>query len=367
MPIKSLATGARSISKPIDRPISEITANPRNARTHPRRQIELLTDGIRRFGFTRPVLVDEHGMLLAGHARVEAARAAGLAAIPAITATGWSDAEKTAAALADNRLSELGDWNNEMLVAELFELQDCGIDLEQIGFAPGDMLAIADAAKLAAATPSRPPPADGGTDGAPGAAADQTPGTIIDHGPHRIAIAGAGVNFPAAITAAHLLVSAPPDGQIRWAGWSGEVAYLFAADYTTGRRLTAHATDAGLTLKYQIIWHQTDAAAHGHFTAAIPRAIVVRRGNSSGRWMGGRKQSTVWQAGLPSNDFAPLEARRRAITNHTSRGEEVFDPHGDDGLTLGAADADGRRATVIVGNARAAKRLAAIPLKAAKF
>ena len=58
---------------------------------------------MREWGFTNPVLVDEAGMIIAGHGRVEAAKLLGVSEIPTIVARGWSEAQKRAYVLADNR------------------------------------------------------------------------------------------------------------------------------------------------------------------------------------------------------------------------------------------------------------------------
>jgi hypothetical protein len=64
--------------------IGQIKPHPRNARTHSKKQIRQIADSIRAVGFAAPVLIDEDGVLLAGHGRLEAARLLGLKTIPAI-------------------------------------------------------------------------------------------------------------------------------------------------------------------------------------------------------------------------------------------------------------------------------------------
>src|SRR5215208_3917418 len=78
---------------------------PRNARTHSKKQIGQVAESIRRFGFTNPVLVDDDNMILAGHARVEAARQLGLHTVPCLRISALSRAEKRAYILADNKLA----------------------------------------------------------------------------------------------------------------------------------------------------------------------------------------------------------------------------------------------------------------------
>lgn len=54
-------------------PIERLRTSPRNVRTHPKKQIEQIISSIRRFGWTFPILIDEHGNIIAGHGRLEAA------------------------------------------------------------------------------------------------------------------------------------------------------------------------------------------------------------------------------------------------------------------------------------------------------
>jgi ParB-like chromosome segregation protein Spo0J len=78
----------------------------RNARTHSSQQIKAIAESIEAFGFTNPILVDEHGVVLAGHGRLQAARLLGLLEVPTIKIDDLSDAQKRAYVLADNKLHE---------------------------------------------------------------------------------------------------------------------------------------------------------------------------------------------------------------------------------------------------------------------
>lgn len=70
------------------RPLGDLIPDPRNARTHPKRQIEQIRASIEAFGFTNPVLADPEGNIIAGHGRLQAARLMGLAELPVITLSG---------------------------------------------------------------------------------------------------------------------------------------------------------------------------------------------------------------------------------------------------------------------------------------
>jgi ParB-like chromosome segregation protein Spo0J len=81
-------------------------------------------------------LVDENGVLIAGHGRVGAAARLQLTSIPVIVARGWTDEEKQAYRLADNELAARASWDPDLLRNELRDLKFSGFDLELIGFEP---------------------------------------------------------------------------------------------------------------------------------------------------------------------------------------------------------------------------------------
>ena len=87
-------------------PISQIKPNPRNARTHSKKQIRQIASSIREFGWASPLMIDEDGLLLAGHGRLAAAELLGLTAVPVVVVNGLTAAGGRAFAIADNRLPE---------------------------------------------------------------------------------------------------------------------------------------------------------------------------------------------------------------------------------------------------------------------
>jgi DNA modification methylase len=114
--------------------------NPRNARTHSKKQIRQIADSIGVCGFIVPVLIDETSMLLAGHGRLEAAKLRGLKRIPAIRLDGLSEAQKRALLIADNKIAENAGWDRERLAIELPELAELliaeSLDISITGFEP---------------------------------------------------------------------------------------------------------------------------------------------------------------------------------------------------------------------------------------
>ncbi len=121
--------------------IGELTPDPRNARTHAKKQVAQIIASIEAFGFTNPILADEQGNLIAGHGRLRAAREMGLAEVPVITLGGLSEAQKKALRLADNKIALNAGWDTEILKLELSELSlpDIEVDLGLTGFSPGEI------------------------------------------------------------------------------------------------------------------------------------------------------------------------------------------------------------------------------------
>ncbi|WP_252258319.1 site-specific DNA-methyltransferase [Erythrobacter aurantius] len=119
----------------------ELVPDPRNARTHSKRQIEQIAQSIRAFGFTNPILADPDGHLIAGHGRLRAAKEMGLAAVPVIALDGLSEPQKRALRLADNKIALNAGWDTEILKLELAELSlpEIDIDLGLTGFSPGEI------------------------------------------------------------------------------------------------------------------------------------------------------------------------------------------------------------------------------------
>jgi DNA modification methylase len=120
--------------------ISALKPNPRNARTHSKKQIHQIADSITAFGFLVPILIDESCVVIAGHGRHAAAKLLGLKKVPVIEVQGLSDAKRRALALADNKIAENAGWDRELLAAELSELAEIlvedGLDISLTGFAP---------------------------------------------------------------------------------------------------------------------------------------------------------------------------------------------------------------------------------------
>ena len=139
-------------------PLDALSPHPNNARFHSERQIARLADAIATFGFNVPVLVDEKGTILAGHARVLAAKRLGLSEVPAIALGHLDEARRRAFMIADNRLAELASWDEPKLALELRGLENLALDfvLSATGFEPGEIDLRVGAVAAADAPGARP-------------------------------------------------------------------------------------------------------------------------------------------------------------------------------------------------------------------
>lgn len=109
--------------------------NPRDNRA----ALDAIELSIEEYGFTNPILVNEEKVILAGHTRREAAILAGLEKVPYIVVDGLTEAQQKAYRLADNKLSELSIWDEDLLKEELEDLLDEDYDLSLTGFSDVDL------------------------------------------------------------------------------------------------------------------------------------------------------------------------------------------------------------------------------------
>jgi hypothetical protein len=120
----------------IYRPINELTPNPKNARTHSRKQVEQIAKSITVFGFNVPILVDARLNVVAGHGRLLACRKLGWKEVPTIALDHLTAAQAKAFLIADNRLTENSEWNDRLLAEAFHELSllDLDFSLDTTGF-----------------------------------------------------------------------------------------------------------------------------------------------------------------------------------------------------------------------------------------
>lgn len=102
--------------------------NPRNNKE----AIDKVAGAIKEFGFNVPITIDENDVVVTGHTRLLASKKLGLTKVPTITLTGLSDEQIQAFRVADNKVSEFSEWNEDLLIQELSEIES--IDMSIFGF-----------------------------------------------------------------------------------------------------------------------------------------------------------------------------------------------------------------------------------------
>ncbi len=106
----------------------------RNSKVHNKDQIEKIKRSISEFGFLSPCLIDENYNIIAGHGRVMAAKELNMETVPCVFIEGLSENQRRAYIIADNKLTELGGWDDEILEDELRSLYTNGFDIDVTGF-----------------------------------------------------------------------------------------------------------------------------------------------------------------------------------------------------------------------------------------
>jgi DNA modification methylase len=165
-------------------PTGNLKSNPNNSRTHSKRQIRQISDSIKTFGFTSPVLIDKNGIVIAGHGRLAAAKLLGMTDVPTIRLEGLSPEQIRAYVLADNRLAELAGWDKEILIIEFQHLlameAEFDFDVTITGFDMGDI------DQLLSVTGPDESDADDAFEAADGSKQVTQLGNLWRLGPHRI-------------------------------------------------------------------------------------------------------------------------------------------------------------------------------------
>lgn len=125
------------------RDINAIKPYPNNPR-HNDHAIDAVAASIQAFGFRQPLVVDEEGMIVVGDTRLKAAKKLGLAVVPVHVAVGLTPAQCKAYRIADNKSAELADWNTDLLVQELADLQKMDFELDLLGFSAEELTRLFD-------------------------------------------------------------------------------------------------------------------------------------------------------------------------------------------------------------------------------
>jgi DNA modification methylase len=362
-------------------PIDWLLPYAANARTHEPEQVAQIAASIAEFGFNAPCLIDERGVLIAGHGRLLAARKLGLSDVPVIRLDHLSDAQARAYRITDNQLTLNSSWNDQLLAAELGRLKEDGVGLDLLGFPEDELDRL-----LASIDEGCSDGAVGDEDVVPEPPVEPItrPGDLWLLGKHRL-LCGDSTN--AADVARllnkarpHLMVCDPPygvdydpswrneagvsatartgkvanddraDWRDAWALFPGDVAYVWHAGVHT-KTVAESLETAGFAIRSQIIWAKSRfVLGRGDYHwQHEPCFHAVRRG-AKGHWQGARDQSTLWAIGAGGDEDAatihgtqkPVECMRRPILNNSAKGDAVYEPFAGSGSTIIAAESTSR-------------------------
>ena len=157
VPLRSTLPPGLTVTR---RLISELKLPDRQVRKHPPKQIALIKKSIQRAGFTMPVVLGSNDTVLAGIARLAAAKSLGIVEVHTISLAHLSEADQRAYLFSDNKLAELATWDNTMLSLELTELagMDLTFALEDLGFATAELDLLLIPAESDGSITAPPPP-----------------------------------------------------------------------------------------------------------------------------------------------------------------------------------------------------------------
>lgn len=112
-------------------PLKSIRPYERNAKRHSNAQVAQISESIKRFGFTVPILIDRDNVVIAGHGRALAAKRLGLDRVPVIKKDAWTEEEVKAYRLVDNNVSS-NVYDSSIISSEIDFLS--GFDMSLFGF-----------------------------------------------------------------------------------------------------------------------------------------------------------------------------------------------------------------------------------------
>jgi len=393
-----------------DFPVDKLNPCPGNPRTH-EHDVAPLVKSIEHFGWTNPVLVQEHtNRIIAGHGRIEAAKLAGLHAVPVIFLD-MSDDDAKAYTIADNKLSEMSTWDELALASMLSELKASSYDVALTGFTKDELNQLLEPANETFERTD--------LDDVP----DVPKTAVTKHGQLRqlgehLLLCGDSTepaDVARAMRGAHadLIFTDPPygvayvgktkealtikndnlgsDGTKRlvaaacraWPIRPGSVFYVCspAGDMETEFRLALR--DVGLVLRQCLIWakqhfvmgrqdyhwrHESilygwaEGAAHYFVDDRTQNTIFDESKSLTGmskdqliemvKEMRRQEQKSVWREDRPAASLLhpttkPVALVEKALKNSSLPGGRVFDGFGGSGSTLIAAEHSGRRAVLI--------------------
>ena len=359
--------------------ISSVIPYARNPRRNDA-AIAKVAASLQEFGWRQPIVVDEDMVVVAGHTRLEAARTLNMEEVPIHIARGLTPEQIKAYRLADNRVGQEAEWDEELLRLELGELEGMDFALDLTGFDTDELAQF-----------MAEPIEEGLTDPDEVPEVPEEPVTVLGDlwllGNHRLVCGDStsadDVEKVLNGVKPHLMVTDPPygvnydanwrneadrangkpiggralgavlnddraDWREAWALFPGDVAYVWHA----GNKANVVADSliaCDLDIRAQIIWAKNNIViGRGDYHPKHEPCWYAVRKNRKGHYCGGRKQSTVWEIDKPMKSETghstqkPVECMRRPIVNNSSVGQAVYEPFSGSGTTIIAAQMEGR-------------------------
>lgn len=355
--------------------INSLVPYANNARMHCPEQIKLIQSSLREFGFINPVIIDKDNGIIAGHGRVIAAKKEGFKEVPCIRVEHLTEAQKKAYILADNRLAELSEWDEEMLKIEIEQLEGLDFDIDMLGFDLEDFVYDEDGIETDVKEDNYEEPAP--------KVAKAKPGDIYQLGAHRL-MCGDSTN-EACVTAlmggslADMLITDPPynvdyhggtpgkltikndsmeDAQFRAFLTSafncadgvmkpGAVFYVWHAD-SEGFNFRAACKEAGWVVRQCLIWKKSSLVlGRQDYQWQHEPCLYGWKDGAGHLWASDRKQTTILEFEKPKrNDvhptMKPVKLFDYQICNNTKEKDIVLDLFGGSGTSIIACEQNGR-------------------------
>ena len=363
--------------------VEKLIPYARNARTHSDDQIAQVAASIKEFGWTSPILVGADGVIIAGHARLAAARRLGMLEVPVIVLGHLTEAQRRALVLADNKLALNAGWDEEMLRIELQDIEVSGFNLDLIGFSTAELESLMAGDVVEGLTDE---------DGVPEVqlAVVTVPGDVWILGDHRLLCGDATILADVEKVLdgglADMVFCDPPYNVNYGATMKDKLrgTNRTIANDNLGADFAQFLLDActqmvtvckgGIYIcmsSSEMATLQTAfRAAGGHWSTFV---IWAKNTFTMGRsdyqrqyepilygwkegvdhfWCGARNQGDVWAIAKPHvNDLhptmKPVELVERAVRNSSKTRDTILDPFGGSGTTVIACEKAGRQARVM--------------------
>ena len=352
-----------------------------NARAHTGDQIAQIAASIVEFGFVNPILVGADGVIIAGHARLLAAKKLGMTEVPVIILGHLSEIQRRALVIADNQLALNASWDEDMLRRELLALQEEDFSLDVIGFDDAELMRILAAEDLVAGL--------GDEDAIPDIAETVITqrGDLWNLGDHKLFCGDAqsvkDVDRLLASEKVDLIFTDPPPYNIDHAGYAenhlkghpmtaAQFRQFLFDTFTSYRRIVKPAASVyvchslfwqralqsaleavGFALHCQIIWaKQAFEPGVGRYKFQHEPIFYGHVAGQEDAWYGGESESTLWEENKAAASHQhptakPVALIERALLNSSKPGDLVVDLFGGSGSTLISCERCGRKSRLM--------------------